>query len=412
MQALALLCTLHADGPATLRRLHRAGCTSLQRLGAYEPDELAAILEVPPAVARRLGREASSLADRLDLRGFGDREEAPEIAAPAGSFEAPAGATGSPVLDRADRAVLGRVLDRWRTGTPGLGLAESEAAGVTPAEQAFLEASPEAREGTPASVDVPQDAPEEAPGAAPREWDEPRASDVAPEVPPMARLEARAIDGLDEALCLRLAEIGIADLAGLVAAEPLALSRELDLAYARVRRLQFLAKRVAPESTAPEPASVSTPQPESAAAGSPAARPEPLRDVPTAVDPGREASVFAGEEPPRVIAEEPVPRKFWEPRTHARDTADAPAPVSPGVPSAVAPAVAPTVAPTGQPRTATRREGVALNWNFELHPPAPPTAEAARKPVQAPAEEASWGAGVTEGEAFVRGEEGAAGPFA
>ncbi len=32
MDTLALLCNLHADGPATLQRLRRAGCESLAAL--------------------------------------------------------------------------------------------------------------------------------------------------------------------------------------------------------------------------------------------------------------------------------------------------------------------------------------------------------------------------------------------
>ena len=61
MESLALLCTLHADGPATLKRLRRAGCDSLESIGAYGAADLATLLEVPPAVARRLLKEARGL---------------------------------------------------------------------------------------------------------------------------------------------------------------------------------------------------------------------------------------------------------------------------------------------------------------------------------------------------------------
>ena len=41
MDAMALLCTLHADGPTTLRRLREAGCDSIERVLRLDPDRLA-----------------------------------------------------------------------------------------------------------------------------------------------------------------------------------------------------------------------------------------------------------------------------------------------------------------------------------------------------------------------------------
>ena len=77
MDTLALLCTLHADGPATLGRLRRAGCQSLSDLQAMQPDSLAELLQVPPAMARRLTREARLLhTGTTDLEL--DEEEAPD----------------------------------------------------------------------------------------------------------------------------------------------------------------------------------------------------------------------------------------------------------------------------------------------------------------------------------------------
>ena len=152
MQALALLCTLHADGPATLRRLQSAGCKTLQELDAYEPDDLARLLDVPPSVARRLGREARSLADRLDIGAeadgaqpagtslhgpveqagtFGDREESPAMASPTGAFEAPVDAPSDSVLQSQDRAVLNKVLERWAETPEPETLAASSETGVT-----------------------------------------------------------------------------------------------------------------------------------------------------------------------------------------------------------------------------------------------------------------------------------------
>ena len=57
MDALSLLCTLHADGPATLQRLRGLGCGGLGAFLAMDADDLAEALGLEAAVARRLLRE-------------------------------------------------------------------------------------------------------------------------------------------------------------------------------------------------------------------------------------------------------------------------------------------------------------------------------------------------------------------
>ena len=44
MDALALLCTLHADGPTTWRKLRENGCHKLSELARFGPEELAAMV--------------------------------------------------------------------------------------------------------------------------------------------------------------------------------------------------------------------------------------------------------------------------------------------------------------------------------------------------------------------------------
>ncbi|MEO2236906.1 MAG: hypothetical protein ABGW95_01485, partial [Candidatus Poseidoniia archaeon] len=75
MDALALLCTLHADGPATLKRLRRAGCTSLERLDAFEPEELELLKqldgEAQPGVQKSilgLAKDSTKLHERQQTR--------------------------------------------------------------------------------------------------------------------------------------------------------------------------------------------------------------------------------------------------------------------------------------------------------------------------------------------------------
>ena len=65
MDAMALLCNMHADGPATLRLLRRAGMKSLADVEDRPAEKLADLLGVSPAFARRFAREARMLAERM-----------------------------------------------------------------------------------------------------------------------------------------------------------------------------------------------------------------------------------------------------------------------------------------------------------------------------------------------------------
>jgi len=106
MDAMALLCNLQADGPATLRRLHGIGCRTLNDLERADADELAEALAGDPAFARRFVREARALAER-----FGDAELEPEpapaspIPVPPQAPRTPAAPT-TPVPARVDTARL------------------------------------------------------------------------------------------------------------------------------------------------------------------------------------------------------------------------------------------------------------------------------------------------------------------
>jgi len=59
---LALLCNLFAEGPSTLRILHRAGIRTLANVLATSDWALAEILGGSPSAARRFLREAARLA--------------------------------------------------------------------------------------------------------------------------------------------------------------------------------------------------------------------------------------------------------------------------------------------------------------------------------------------------------------
>jgi len=194
MDALALLCTLHADGPATLKRLRAMGCGSLALLLERDVDALAEGLDVPPAAARRLLREARLLRERVGVDTL-EAEEAPPAALGAGSPADGAGARrpsipdelpdaaqpelGRSELDSGDRDLVARIVGGRADGEP------SAHAGPAPETSAPETSAPET--SAPESPALDADPRAEAGGAATR--DEPSAaeddpaSDPEPDVP-------------------------------------------------------------------------------------------------------------------------------------------------------------------------------------------------------------------------------------
>ncbi len=65
MDALALLCNLYGDGPSTLKRLRAHGVLRIEDLGARQAGDLATVLALTPAIARRFLKEASALEKRV-----------------------------------------------------------------------------------------------------------------------------------------------------------------------------------------------------------------------------------------------------------------------------------------------------------------------------------------------------------
>lgn len=240
MDRLALLCTLHADGPKTLRRLREAGCPDLGQLAGLGAERVARVLGLTPAAARRFLREAELLGTRLD--GPLEREEVlyPPSAepAPAAASEArevervPRAAAALPRrsgLDLRDRALLDKVIDRWR------------------------------------HEEVPGD---DAPA-------EELAAPAPPPEPRVASLRPGELAGLDAAACAALAACGVATLAELRARPVDELAAQSGLGFTRVRTLQFLAAR----ALGAAPTTRDELRPQLAPAGA-----APRRDVASAVE--------------------------------------------------------------------------------------------------------------------------------
>ncbi|MCP5022668.1 MAG: hypothetical protein GY930_12950 [bacterium] len=221
MDSLALLCTLHADGPATLRRLRKAGCQSLVDLDRVGADSIATTLEIPPAMARRLVREARMLHQRVGGDTL-DMEEAPEGMAVAllGNPQAPL--TESSDLDDRDRGLIRTVLG---DAQPVSGFS------TEPAVEQPVEAVVELEPMGGAFVAQPTPQPDDI-----VELDQPE---------PLAteyRLVDR-VDGLDNDVAATLSKLGIETLTALVEADASWLARHTGLSFGPLRRLQFLARK-------------------------------------------------------------------------------------------------------------------------------------------------------------------------
>lgn len=250
MNALALLCNLHADGPLTLQRLRRAGCESLAALIETDPVDLAESLGADHEFAARFQREAALLAERVR----GDAPVAPVVTGP----EPSAFATSAGVVEEeAPPAPLPQAPQRpspailaFDSGvsqeTEELAAAEfgsalpvrDEPSAAADAEETEDEAASRARGIAPIletwrSLD--QTAPPEEPGfVMPR----PEANDATGTS--LANLE---LEGLSGELAVALAGGGIESAEELLEADPLTLANAIGHPFTRIKRLQFLARR-------------------------------------------------------------------------------------------------------------------------------------------------------------------------
>lgn len=198
MDALALLCNLHADGPRTLSRLRGAGCKTLSTLEGLPVRELDELLDGAAKVDRFLG-EARLLRSRLGS----------ELLDPEGSGET---LLEEPVRDGVESKAIREVAETWR--------ARDAAAPGGP--------RPVPDEG----ADVAEPEPADAPHAG-------------------RPLEEADIPAIDAATleCLRAA--GVSTVEELAAAADMELVKRTGLSFTCVKRIQFLARRAAGPDVVP-----------------------------------------------------------------------------------------------------------------------------------------------------------------
>jgi hypothetical protein len=284
MDAMALLCTLHADGPATLKRLRQAGWDSIDAVAKIDADRLAELLGTTPAAARRFAREAAHLCARLDTgllereprnlereartvdrearnserenRAVDTRETRPDGAPLPATSPMPARSANEkpPALGFRDKRIVEQVLRAWREHDTE----DAAARAADPARTTFDGEASRSRHAHDAGAG--DDGAAEAARAVHPEERRAEPLDAArtpPSDPPTddvpSDLFPGAIDGLDQEACLRLRQGGIHDVEMLARADALAISKSLGIGYTRMSRLCALARRAVAHATVPRP---------------------------------------------------------------------------------------------------------------------------------------------------------------
>lgn len=243
MDALALLCNLHADGPDTLGSLREAGCSELSDLAAFDPQELSRLLEIDPAASRRLLAEARG----LDARLTGDAGDAGDARPATTAAQAPNQPALEPEDDRVDVVyrrppapapkvspdAVGELEDALGEVPDGrdldFSMREGEPEGSHPVIQAVLETWRELDDDQP-------DRPEPERVIVPKIPED----DTAESRRPLAHVE---LDGITAEACARLADTGLTTLEQFIGGDPLAISKASGVPYTRIVRAQFLARR-------------------------------------------------------------------------------------------------------------------------------------------------------------------------
>lgn len=304
MDALALFCNLHGDGPETLAALREAGCERLAQVADMDPELLGAVLGRDVTGVGRFQREAAVLASRVE----GDASTERPADAEAASAPEPEAATESNVLQPAARELRTNDLDRERALLETLEFNPKEVQARTQQIHEQFERTAEQAERVAAQVEEARSAGGTEEGAAPvggtpklprvaqlaspkepqmgpvaaavldlwRSLDQPGEPQAVERQPlPAARPAAEstvdaplaALAGLGEPVIDALSRIGIDSVGALAAADPLDLTRRTKLPYTHLAHVTFLARRSVAElpqrarELVPEPARVAEPGP-------------------------------------------------------------------------------------------------------------------------------------------------------
>jgi hypothetical protein len=242
MDAMALLCNMHADGPATIKLLRRAGLLSLSDVSRAPHERIADLLGVSPAYARRFAREARLLGERMGDGALDPEENAtPEVRADSSTLELAFDVP--PKLDVHAPAKLAFDAPSRHAGADATPPIEPRSSFAPPLRSSFApplkdrveraHAEP-AHDGYVGHTRHDQRA-EHAPSAG---------SGRARVVPISGtRLAPGVVDGLDATWCDRLVAQGVLTLETLVDAPLMKLARRLGVPLTALMDLQMLAQR-------------------------------------------------------------------------------------------------------------------------------------------------------------------------
>ncbi len=247
MDALALLCNLHADGPVTLQRLRRCGFDSLPALLEVESEELVVKTGWEERVAERFLREAWCLAERLDEGLLEEDEEEEELHdLESAAFDEDAFEDAEEELeDEADEPLLAAELappaaGPGRDGRDGRKVGQGVERVLGAWRDLDAEAPPPPAQRLVPAPDLLQPASK---SGSPRG---PLGGRLGSPHTPLERLPDLAPEHL-----AALRRAGLSTCEELTAASTLELAQRLGLGFTRVSRLQFLARRAASAVEAP-----------------------------------------------------------------------------------------------------------------------------------------------------------------
>lgn len=208
MDALALFCNLHGNGPQTLAALREVGCQRLQDIKTLDAETLGTILGRDVSGVTRFVRESDVLALRVE------GEAAPELVPQAPpSVPQPEALPSPPVFWTAGRQVSEKVANLASPPRPLAG----------PVATAVMELWNTLDGGPVESV----------------------ADSKAQDEPDSRALALAQLNGLTPEQIDALARVGIDTVDALAEADPLYLSKRTKLPYTHLAHLAFLARRIA-----------------------------------------------------------------------------------------------------------------------------------------------------------------------
>lgn len=260
MDALALLCNLHGDGPATLAALRAEGASDLAGLERLSDERLEELLGGAAPSVGRFRREARLLIERIgeaDEDEVQRREPAPQVAAPSSSVPSdlihPANEPEPERFELQDEARHEVLPDPELPELPG---EPDPAPAATPEPARDL-----VPHGVPSATTLVTPAVRPEPAAPAGDHDPVVTAvlglwnhlDSGPRMADNGTLAESRLDGLRPEEVVLLAQAGIRTLNELAEADTLRISKRIAISFTHLDHLRFLARKLLRSSGSPAP---------------------------------------------------------------------------------------------------------------------------------------------------------------